>query len=290
LGTPQHNIRLLNVALVGIAAVAIAAVRVNREHRFAEVTQLALIAQRAILPALPARAGQVAVAALYHSAAQGALVGGDLYDCYHSEDRIRFVVGDVRGKGIAGVEQAARVIRAFRQSAARRPALTEVAIEMDDYLSDFFGDEEFVTALLVDVTWPGELRFVAAGHPSPQLLGPIDAALLDLPHGLPMGLGLGHRLNGYVETTFPWNPGDRLLMYTDGLSEARDVAGEFFPVPSLAPLLRLGPVERAIDEVVNAVTTYVPQGRLEDDLAVVLIESLSEAATTEAAESGTSHD
>ena len=281
LGTPQHDVRLLNVALVGAAAVAIAAVRVHREHRFAEVSHIAQVAQRAILPALPARAGHVAIAALYQSAAQGALVGGDLYDCYHSKDQVRLIVGDVRGKGIGGVEQAARVIRAFRQSAALRPTLTEVAIEMDDYLAGFFGEEEFVTALLVDVTWPGELRLVSAGHPAPQLVGPDDAALLDLPHGLPLGLGLGlgQGPDRYVETVVRWQPGDRLLMYTDGLSEARDVAGEFFPVPSLVPRLRSGPVETAIDEVVASVATYVPRGRLEDDLALVLIENLPEMAT-----------
>ena len=281
LGTPQHYIRLLNVTLVGGAAVGIAAVRVRRERRFAEVSQIAQVAQRAILPALPARAGHVAIAALYQSAAQGALVGGDLYDCYHSEDRIRLVVGDVRGKGIAGVEQAARVIRAFRQSAALRPTLTEVACEMDDYLAGFFGEEEFVTVLLVDVTRPGELRIVAAGHPGPELVGADDAALLDLPPGLPLGLGLGRGPGEYAETIVRWNPGDRLLMYTDGLSEARDAAGEFLPVPSLVPLLRSGPVDRVIGEVVAAVTTHVPGGRLEDDLAVVLIENLPGTGTAE---------
>ena len=279
MGTPQHTIRLLNVALVGAAAVVIAVVRVRREHRFAEVSQIAQVAQRAILPALPARAGHVAIAALYQSAAQGALVGGDLYDCYHSEDRVRLVVGDVRGKGIAGVEQAARVIRAFRQSAALRPTLVEVAREMDDYLADFFGEEEFVTALLVDVTRPGELRIVSAGHPPPELVGADVAVLLDLPPGLPLGLGLVRSPDEYAETVVPWNPGDRLLMYTDGLSEARDGAGEFFPVASLAQRLLSGPVERAVGEVVAAVATHVPGGRLEDDLAVVLIENLSATVT-----------
>jgi serine phosphatase RsbU (regulator of sigma subunit) len=274
--TPQQTVRVLNVLLVGAMAVVIAAVRVRREHRYAEMSQIAQVAQRAILPSLPARAGHVAIAALYQSAARGALVGGDLYDCYQSVDRVRLVVGDVRGKGITGVEQAARVIRAFRQAAARCPTLTEVAREMDDYLAGFFTDEEFVTALLVDVTRPGELRVVAAGHPSPRLLGPVDATWLDLPHGLPLGLGLG--VNGYVESIVPWNPGDRLLMFTDGLSEARNRAGEFFPVPSLGDRLRSGPVDVVIGEVAAAVATYVPGGRLEDDLAVVLIEHLAEVA------------
>jgi serine phosphatase RsbU (regulator of sigma subunit) len=147
---------------------------------------------------------------------------------------------------------------------------------MDDYLAGFFTDEEFVTALLVDVTWPGELRVVAAGHPSPHLLGAVTGAWLELPHGLPLGLGLGQ--NGYVETTVPWNHGDRLLMFTDGLSEARNGAGDFFPVPTLGPRLRSGPVDLVIGEVAAAVATYVPGGRLEDDLAVVLIENLYDGA------------
>jgi serine phosphatase RsbU (regulator of sigma subunit) len=282
LGTPQHNVRLLNVFLVGAAAVAIATVRVRRERRFAEVSHIAQVAQRAILPVLPDRAGHVAIAALYRSAARGALVGGDLYDCYHSEEHVRLVVGDVRGKGIAGVEQAARVIRAFRQSAALRPTLTDVAREMDAYLADFFSEEEFVTALLVDVTWPDQMRIVNAGHPAPQLVGTEHAALLDLPPGLPLGLGLGAEPTGYVETTIPWNPGDRLLLYTDGLSEARDRHGEFFPVPSLVPRLRSATVQMAIDEVASAVATHVPGGRLEDDLALVLIENLPDSAPSSA--------
>ena len=276
LGTAQHDVRLLNVCLVGVAAVAIATVRVRRERRFAEVSQIAQAAQRAILPALPSRVGHVGIAARYQSAAKGALVGGDLYDCYHSEDRVRLVVGDVRGKGIAGVEQAARVIRAFRQAAALRPSLVEVAREMDEYLAGFFGEEEFVTAVLVDVTEPGELRVVSAGHPGPQLVGRAGAVVLELPSGLPLGLGFGNQVSGYAEAIIPWSGGDRLLLYTDGLSEARDSSGEFLPIASLADLMQTEPVEQAVDEIVAAAAAHVPGGKLDDDLAVVLIQNLSE--------------
>jgi phosphoserine phosphatase RsbU/P len=273
-GSAQHNVRVVDVVLVGAAAVAIAAVRVRREDRFAQVSEIATVAQRAILPLLPARAGHVAIAAQYQSAAQGALVGGDLYDCYHSDEHIRLLVGDVRGKGIAGVEQAARVIRAFRQSAALRATLPEVAQEMDAYLAGFFDAEEFVTCLLVEVTDAGVLRLVSAGHPGPQLVGPAGATMLDLPRGLPLGLGLSGSETGYVEATVPWSTGDRLLMYTDGLSEARNSRGEFLPVPTLEAQIRSATVESAVRDVVDAVTDHVPRGRLEDDLAIVVIEHL----------------
>ncbi|HEX5086449.1 MAG TPA: PP2C family protein-serine/threonine phosphatase [Nocardioides sp.] len=274
LGTAQQQVRILNVILVSAAAVAISTARVRREDRFTQMSEIAQVAQRAILPILPTRAGNVAIAARYQSAARGTLVGGDLYDCYHSAQHIRLLVGDVRGKGISGVEQAARVIRAFRQSAALQEHLTQVAAEMDDYLADFFGEEEFVTVLLVDVTRPGVLQLVNSGHPSPQLVSGDNSRPLDLPAGLPLGLGLGRSADAYPVTTVPWSPGDRLLMYTDGLSEARDTRGEFFPVSSLADQLRSGSVEQAVDEVVATVSRHVPGGRLDDDLAVVVVEQL----------------
>lgn len=274
-GTAQEGIRLLNVILVSVAAVTIAAVRVHREQRFVQVSRIAEVAQRAVMPVLPERAGHVAIAARYQSAAQGALVGGDLYDCYHADEHVRILVGDVRGKGITGVEQAARVTRAFRQSAPLRSTLAEVAEEMDSYLAGFFDDEEFATALLVDVSDPGVLRLVSAGHPGPRLVRSSEARALDLPIGRVFGLGLP-AADSYVEAMVPWSPGDRLLLYTDGLSEARNSQGDFFPVESLDAAVRLGSVERAVEEVVAVVRRYVPRGSLEDDLAVVVIGHLPE--------------
>ena len=277
-GTAQQNIRIVNVVLICAAAVAIAAVRVHRERRFREVSAIAEAAQRAILPVLPTNLGGVAVATRYRSAAQGALVGGDLYDCYHSETRVRFLIGDVRGKGIAGVEQAARVIRAFRQSAALRESLVDVAREMDDYLADFFGDEEFVTALLVEVSGPGQLTLLNAGHPPPQLVRTSGASeLIELPPSLPLGLNLGRPSDADVAIVH-WTPGDRMLLYTDGLSEARNRSGRFLDLSSLAAGLRdTITVESALDDVLDHVAGHVPRGHLDDDLALVLLENTADS-------------
>jgi sigma-B regulation protein RsbU (phosphoserine phosphatase) len=281
-GTAQQNVRIVNVVLVSAAAVAIAAVRVHRERRFEEVSAIAEAAQRAILPLLPTNLGGVAVATRYRSAAHGALVGGDLYDCYHSESRVRFLIGDVRGKGIAGVEQAARVIRAFRQSAALRESLTEVAREMDDYLADFFGDEEFVTALLVEVSGPGQLTLLNAGHPPPYLVRATgESEPVELPPALPLGLAIGS-LADADEVTVHWRPGDRLLLYTDGLSEARDRSGRFLDLTSLADGLRdTVTVESALDDVLDHVAGHVPRGHLEDDLALLLLENTADSPARE---------
>src|SRR5207248_2837606 len=118
-----------------------------RERRFARMANIADVAQRALLPLLPRRAAGVTVAASYQSAAADAVVGGDLYDCSLVGGHVRFLIGDVRGKGIAAVEQAARVIRAFRQAAALEQTPAAVVANVDDYVTPFLGDEDFATAL-----------------------------------------------------------------------------------------------------------------------------------------------
>lgn len=279
---PQQVIRVIDVALVSLAAVLVAVVRVRRERRLERVSAIAEVAQRTILPVLPREVGEVGVGVRYLSAAEDAVVGGDLYDCYHSEEHVRFLIGDVRGKGIGAVEQAARVIRAFRQAAATRETLGAVAEEMSAYLAEFFDDEEFVTALLVDTTASGRLTVVSCGHPPALLTTPSGSVrFVEAPVGLPLGLG-----ERYQERTLPWTRGDRLLMYTDGLSEARDRSGEFLSVPSLGPAMMSGQVEEALESVLGRVRAHVPAGNLNDDLAVVLLEhrSAENAAPTDPTE------
>ena len=280
-GEPQQVVRLVNVGLVGGVAVVIAAVRVRREQHLARVEVIAEVAQRAVLPTFPKVAGCVAIGVRYVSAAKDAVVGGDLYDYFHSDAQTRFLVGDVRGKGIAAVEQAARVIRAFRQSAAVRVGLSAVAGEMGGYLAPFFDEEEFVTGLLVDASDPGAVVLVSCGHPPALLIHGGQGVLLDAPAGLPLGLG-----GPYEELTVQWRAGDRLLMYTDGLSEARDAGGEFLAVDELGPVLTSGSVDEAVDALLRAVRTHVPGGDLGDDLAVILLENLGAGHGDEAAVDG----
>ncbi|MGN6131798.1 MAG: PP2C family protein-serine/threonine phosphatase [Nocardioidaceae bacterium] len=269
-GTAQQVVRTVDVVVLSLSAVMIAVVRVRREKRFDRMAAIAQVAQGAILPTLPAEVHDVAAAARYLSAAQDASVGGDLYDCYFSDDRTRFLIGDVRGKGIGAVEQAARVIRAFRQSAAIEDTMPDVARQISRYLMAFFDDEEFATALLLDTSDRGRLVLVSCGHPPPLLVHPDGTGtLLEAPAGLPLGLAD----DVYECRTAEWHPGDRLLMYTDGLSEARDGDGEFLSVPDLAPLITHGTVEEAVAAVLQAVQHHVPGGRLGDDLAVILLEN-----------------
>ena len=279
LGTAQHVIRGLGVVVVGTAAVVVAAIRDRREAEVARMTAIADVAQQAILPVIPDRAGAVKVAARYLSAAQDAMVGGDLYDCYRYNDpatgradRVRFIVGDVRGKGISGVVQAARVIRAFRQSAALEPTLPLLAQAMDRYLADFFEPEEFVTAILIDASDASRLLVTNCGHP-PALLHRRggESVLVDAPTGLPLGMSLSDA-QPYSEVVVSWGPGDRLLLYTDGLSEARDRRGEFLSPLELEPAMEQPDVYAAMEVILAVLARHIRQARLSDDLALLLLE------------------
>ncbi|QWZ10020.1 serine/threonine-protein phosphatase [Nocardioides panacis] len=267
-GLGQHTVRIVDVLLISGAAVVVAWVRVRRERQLARVEAIAEVAQRAVLPTLPTHVGEVSLGARYQSAARDALVGGDLYDFYSSEGRVRMLVGDVRGKGVGAVEQAARVIRAFRQAAGTKATLQALAEDMSAYLAPFFDDEEFVTAVLVDVSDPAEVSVVSCGHPPALLVRSGGSSVLEGPVGLPLGLG-----DTYEAFTVPWEHGDRLLLYTDGLSEARDEHGTFPELSGLAPLIGVGTVDAALDAVLDAVRRHVAGGRLGDDLAVMLLEN-----------------
>ncbi|KQV73481.1 hypothetical protein ASC64_18760 [Nocardioides sp. Root122] len=265
----QHVVRVAGVVAFSATAAVVAHIRVRREHELQHVSRLAEVAQRAVLPVLPAHARRVDIAVRYRSATEDAVIGGDLYDCYHSRNHTRFLVGDVRGKGLGAVEQAARVIRSFRQAAAFQQDLEAVADDMNSYLLPFFDPEEFVTAILLDTTDASRPHIVTAGHPPPLLIHPDGSSeFVEVDNDLPLGLGFG-----YARHDFTWEPGDRLLLYTDGLSEARDAQGEFLDLVELAPHLVGLDVDAAADRLLDLTRDH-SRGSTDaaDDMAVLVLE------------------
>lgn len=264
----QHLVRQVDVLLISAAAVTVSAARVRQAQRLTRFEKLAEVAQRAVLPVVPSHVRHTDIAVRYESATEDTVIGGDLYDCYHSISHTRFLIGDVRGKGIGAVEQAGRVIRAFRQAAAIHADLDEVATEMSAYLAPFFDEEEFVTAILLDTTVPSRPLLVNAGHPAPLLVrGDGTYEFLETDADIPLGLG-----QSFGQWEFDWKPGDRLLLFTDGVSEARDERGEFLPLRELVPLLRGQSVDTTLDLVLARVRDHSARGELGDDVAVMLLE------------------
>ena len=248
------------------AALEMAATFEQQSERLAGVTLVADAAQRAILAPPPAWAGPISLSARYLSAAREAQVGGDLYEVVSGPSSVRLLVGDVRGKGLSAVRTATVVLGEFRAAAAGTGDVAHVAREIDRRIVPYLLDgEDFVTGVLVDIQHDGLFSVVSCGHPAPVLLstgGDVDA--LELDHAPPFGLGVDPLVaRGKLA------PGDRLLLFTDGLIEARTPTGAFIdPAPFLAPVGR-AEFGAALDGLLTSLKQAAGH-TLGDDLALLL--------------------
>ena len=251
---------------VAVAAVTLTAARRDeRERRLVEVTKVAEVAQRTILRSLPATLGPVAFGARYLSATHDALIGGDFYDAVQTAHGVRAIVGDVRGKGLEAVQLASDVLGSFR-SAAHLDGMEDVVRTVDEAVQRVVGAEDFVTAVFVQFNDDGSVCIVNCGHPAPLLLGADAARFVE--GGRTRPLGLNPEVDSHIE---PFTSGDRLLLYTDGLIEARDREGAFFPLEHWSAALRQPTLDRALDILLDELVGHA--GEVTDDVAVLLTQA-----------------
>lgn len=179
LAPTASSIRVAAVITGGLIAIWVAAQREERERALTAVRHVAEVAQSTILVAPPRAIGPLRFAAEYHSASEGARIGGDFYEVVPKEDGARLVVGDVRGKGLDAVRTAAVAIWAFREAAERLDDIEEVATVLDQSLARHLGAEDFVTAIMADIDGQGRVCFVNCGHHPPLRLGRGAPAVVD---------------------------------------------------------------------------------------------------------------
>jgi serine phosphatase RsbU (regulator of sigma subunit) len=238
---------IFTVVIITAVATAGTAVNVLQERRIAAVTSVAEAAQRALLRPPPPRLGPLGFDVVYVAAAAEAKVGGDLYEAVAtSAHGIRVIMGDVRGKGLGAVELATDVLGMFREQAHDACTLAELATRLDAGLGRGLGrHEEFVTALLVEIDpESGRTSIFNCGHPPPLLIPAArdDAAtrrvtLLEVPAPAPpLGLLALGDCSG-AQLIHALQPDDQLLLYTDGVTEARDAKRAFYPLPDRVSVL-----------------------------------------------------
>lgn len=258
------------IALMGVVGVLLSRFRIERERRLAQVTKVAEAAQRTILLPVPEQLGPVRVAVTYESAASDALVGGDLYGFVVTSHGLRILVGDVRGKGLDAVRMSAQVLATFRERANDDGDLSSLIERLDGTVARAAETEEdFVTAVLVQLTNDGQVTIANAGHPPPILLSRTRPRWLDPEPPCPP-LGLGAAANNL---SLRMTPCDRLLLYTDGLTEARDpVTRRFYPTQQIIETVGSAePIAEALSRLQQEVVQW-SGGTLHDDIALVLLE------------------
>ncbi len=264
--TLADTVNILGILLATGIAAAVATMRQRQADKIAELQRLAAVAQQAVLRPLGPQVGALAVAGRYISATAAADIGGDLYEALDTPYGVRIIIGDVRGKGLDAVRLASIVLGSYRHVAYERADLKTMVADLDRAVARSVGDEDFVTAALVEERG-GTLTIVNCGHPAPLLLRRGQVISLEPPSPAPP-LGFMPEVKPRVERL---EPGDRLLLFTDGLGEARR-EGEFFPTADRAwRLLGHGTVGDGLASLETALVDWV-HGRLEDDIALVLLE------------------
>ncbi|MEU0075362.1 PP2C family protein-serine/threonine phosphatase [Streptomyces sp. NPDC006332] len=268
--------RELVAVLSALAAVTLAsglasALRGRRERVLAAVRSVAETAQHALLKPVPATVGPFQAAVRYSAAAAEARIGGDLYALIPTPYGVRLIVGDVRGKGLPAVGTAALVLGVFQEAAHDEPNLLAVVDRIERSLARNLGCDDFVTAVVAGYPRPGQLEVVNCGHAPPLLVRePGHVAAVEPPRPAPP-LGLRALAGqGPALQVLPFADGDQLLLYTDGVTEARDRGRAFYPLSEgLARHLSDEP-ERTLTALHNELLDHVG-GRLHDDAALLLI-------------------
>jgi hypothetical protein len=286
---PHDLLELCVLVTLALISLYVCWERTRREVELTTTRAVAEITQRAVLPTVPAEVDGLPVGVRYEAAYSPSRIGGDLYAVEQTGHGIRMIIGDVRGKGLNTIRTVAALTGSFREAAHHAADLETLAdwleqsqhrlAEVDDSgPGDGDAGEWFTTALLLEVAKDQRsIRILNCGHPPPLLIGadsvrPLPARNPRPPLGLgdladdPDGASTGDR---QVESV-PRNPGDVLVLYTDGLSEARNAAGEFYdPVP-LLERHRGASMEDLLADLGDGAIHW-SGGRLADDMALLVV-------------------
>jgi hypothetical protein len=237
---------------------------------YADQRKVSVSLQRALLPkTLPSISG-VELAARYIPGEVGVEVGGDWYSVIAVDDhRFAFVVGDVSGRGLAaatimaGLRYTVRAYASLGYSPSDVLAMASKEINID-------ADQHFATVLVGSVDNDRrELTIANAGHPAALLLNEGHAEFVEVPIGLPLGIGSG----AYESRTISIPPCATLIAYTDGLIERRDESIDV----GMDRLTKAAFQEAAsVDELLTGIVNDLLSGPTDDDTAMLGIRWLKD--------------
>jgi len=239
--------------------------------RRAEPLTAAAEVQWDLLPPLAATATGIAVAGILEPAYS---IGGDSFDYALNSAGLEFAIVDAMGRGMSAVLMASAAINALRNVRREGGELADGYVQVDEMIATHFGNFRFVTGQFGSLdSSSGVLRWINAGHPPPLLVrNDTFAGELECEPSMPMGLG-GTVVQIAEE---PLQTGDRVLFYTDGITESRSLDDEVFGVERLADYLVRAtndrvPAAETVRRLSANLLAFVGSG-LRDDATLFLIE------------------
>ncbi|MEE4272671.1 MAG: SpoIIE family protein phosphatase [Thermoanaerobaculales bacterium] len=271
-----NDIRLLELFAVQVT-VAMEYVRLTREslerERLKNELETAAVIQSHLYPQVfPETEGYRLVA----KATPSRQVAGDTYDAFAEGDDLIVTITDVSGKGVGAGMIASGVHAAVRLLAGTGGELAELAGRVNRYLSGATADNRFATFAMVRIRPDGGAIAVNAGH-CPVLIRRADGRIEEInSSGFPLGM---MSFADYSETETSLEPGDLLLLYTDGLTEAEDPDDEEFGVERVAAVvadLDRPTATNACRALFDAVEAHTCGEPLADDATLLVVERLAE--------------
>jgi len=241
-------------------------IRIERDLAAAREVQLNLLPRRT--PELPGY--EFAAAAV-----PAREVGGDLYDFIRlDQHRMAITVGDVSGKGLPAALLMAHVQASVRDVAHEAASASVCTALLNDRLAQSTSPEKFVTAVYAVLdTHKHALRYANGGHNPPVFVGSSGARLLEVGGTL---LGIVEGMT-FEEEIVPLAPGDVVVMYSDGISEAMNEKQELFGDDRLQQLIAARhalPAERLKDEILDAVKQHQQSAPQADDMTLIIVRRL----------------
>jgi sigma-B regulation protein RsbU (phosphoserine phosphatase) len=242
-------------------------------QRMREEVRLASKIQEELLPKVPPKIAGYDIAGASYSAQ---VVGGDYFDFIPAEgNRLAVTLGDVSGKGLPASLLMANVQATLRGQTLLTPPANICLQRSNTLLYRSTSSDKFVTLFygLLDPV-AHTLTYANAGHDSPKLLG-ADGNMRRLEAGGVVLSILEHF--PYEEALLTLAPGDLLVLYSDGVTEAGNTQQEFFGEPRLMEVIRQhrnAPAVEIIEHIVAAVRAHAGAADQTDDITLVVVKRL----------------
>ena len=244
---------------------------IHRARRRKDINAAAEIQQ----DLLPPRIATVEGASVAGGVLPGYEVGGDFFDYAENEDGLWLAVGDAMGKGNTAAAISSLAVGALRAARRNDATLEQAAQVVHEATFELGGPYQFLTAVFA--VWhhgSGTLAWINCGHPRPLLVDR-DGAADELVDDGTYPLGMFRRQRAFRRTEFRIEPGQRILLYSDGIPERRDSVGALFGVESLKRTLRGcagATAAGAVRALQDAVLGFSPRP-LRDDATILLVDT-----------------
>ncbi len=257
------------IALDNAKQYEISLTKMHLEHELVDAQKV----QKVLLPQHPPNFKDLNISFVH---IPSKLVSGDLFDLVSIDEHLLgLVLGDVSGKGAGAAIMMSLVLAGFRAYNKSHLTVCEVVARLNNLLEESVSDGNYATLFYALISTKQQtITFTNAGH-NPPLLFRTDGSIEELSVG---GIVLGYLVNQiYKQTTVPFLPGDLLLTYTDGISEALNIKDEEFGEERLKSVvkenLHLNSYELK-NKILQEVDLFTQSDNISDDRTIVIVKHL----------------